>query len=193
MRDGHIIEQRRMSIVDHFAELARIEIRICAPLESIRVVSVRCSVEISSLQTLWPSPRRFIFKGLELNDTLTFYSCGIADGDAVIALPKCEVEQGHPTSHWLNLTRDQEGFNDSMRYLIDDRTSSEAARLRDLTLMRLHDKPRAFLKVCAPYLTRYSSPDPTSHTDTVYRSAVEPSTEALPCCWSCEPALDFSE
>ena len=117
---------------------SRVELKICSPHQPVRLISARLSGQIKALQTLWPNSRkRFIYNGQELIESMTFNFYRIKEGDSIIALPADEAESVYSTNQWLNLTRDSENFNDCMRWMLDQRTAGEAARLRDLHIMKM--------------------------------------------------------
>jgi hypothetical protein len=133
------------------ASQGRAELKICCPHQPVRFISARLSGEIRALQSLWPgAPKRFIFNGSELSEAMTFEFYGIHDGDSIIALPIDGGDSVYATTHWLNLTRDSENFNEALRYMLDPATAGEAARLRDLHLMRLERRPRSFVRFFSP-------------------------------------------
>jgi hypothetical protein len=126
---------------------------------------------------------RFIFNGFELLEGMTFEFYGIRDGDAIIALPVGERDSICCTSQWLSLTRDNESFNESMRWMLDSRTSGEAARLRDVHTMRVEGKARSFMKMCSPYLSQLHTPAIAHATITEYDVPSSPPTTPLPVLW----------
>lgn len=163
----------------------RVELKICTPHKPVRMVSARLSGEIKSLQCLWPadSPKKFIFNGSELLENQTFESYGISDGDSIIAVPADQKDTLFSTSQWLNLTRDNESFNDCMRWMLDPATSGEAARLRDLHLMKMERRPRVFMRMCASYMQEEEENRGLKWTKKDYPIATEPMTDPLPFDW----------
>jgi hypothetical protein len=162
----------------------RIELKICSPHQPVRIVSARLSGKIQALQSLWPSnPRKLIFNGHELLDAMTFESYGIRDGDSIVALPVDPNESVYRTNHWLSLTRDCESFNEALEWMLNPRTSLEAARLRDVHHLRAENMPRTFARWVAPLAGRgeRSPATPSSRVD--YAPPTEPAAEALPVPW----------
>jgi hypothetical protein len=47
----------------------------------------------------------------------------------------------------MAITRDHENFNESMKWLLDPKTSGEAARLRNLQLWKIEQRPM-LMKLC---------------------------------------------
>ena len=166
-------------------EPGRVELKICSPHQPVRLVTARLTGQIMALQTLWPAParKRFIFNGVELLESNTFESYGIKDGDSIIALPADQTDSIITTHQWLNLTRDSDTFNDCMRWMLDPRTSGEAARLRDLHRMKMARRPKLFMRMCAPFVGEETRSNSLPAANTSYANATGPSTAALPVAW----------
>jgi hypothetical protein len=180
-----------MAVANPLCEPGRVELRVCCPQQPVRLISARLTGQIRALHTLWPAaPMRFIFNGAELLEGMTFEFYGIRDGDAIIALPVGERDSVCATNQWLSLTRDNEGFNDSMRWMLDSRTSGEAARLRDIHIMRFEGKSRSFMKLCSPYLTELRTSPVSRNTVTEFEIPSCPLTDPLPALWGPEHADD---
>lgn len=175
-----------MSDGGHLGSAARrVEVKVCAPQEPVRLISARLTGQIKALQGLWPeSPKRFIFNGVELVENMTFQFYEIGDGDSIIALPAEQGDSVFSTQQWLSLTRDSDNFNNSMRWMLDPRTSNEASRLRDLHLMKMERKRKVFMRMCAPFVNEGTAASSVGSTNTSYDAASEPSTEALPVFWA---------
>jgi hypothetical protein len=169
-----------------FADGMKVELKVCSPYQPVRLISARLSGQIGALQTLWPSaPKRFIFNGLELLNGMTFDFYGIQDGDSIVALPLDHGESIYGTSSWLNATRDAEAFNEALKWMLDPVTSNEAARLRDLHLMRLERRPKGLIKMYSPLLAREQSErSPAIAARIPCAPALAPSTEPLPELWA---------
>jgi hypothetical protein len=157
------------------------ELKICCPHQPVRFISACLSGDIGALQSLWPgAPKRFIFNGSELSEAMTFEFYGIHNGDSIIALPLDGRDSVYATAHWLHLTRDSENFNEALRYMLDPATAGEAARLRDVHLMRLERRPRAFARFSSRAVM-VEPERPRSDSSTVLGLAPKsPSVDALP-------------
>jgi hypothetical protein len=173
-----------MSVMPAGFEPGRVELKICSPHQPVRFISARLSGQIRALQCLWRgSPKRFIFNGVELLEENTFEFYGIRDGDSIVALPIDDRDPINGTSQWLSLTRDSESFNESLRWMLDPATSGEAARLRDLQLMRLEGRPRAIMKMCAPAGSEEGRVPRTDSSTVLGLPPKSPSVDALPMEW----------
>ena len=161
----------------------RIEVRICSPHQPIRLISARLSGQIKSLGTLWPSKRIFIFNGFELLEEKTFEFYGIRTGDSIIALPINLHGLDYCASQWMKLTSDSESFNDHMTWMLDPNTSGEAARLRDLHVMRIERILRGFSKLGKAQFLECETLSTPGETKVDYKRQEKPNTEALPVCW----------
>jgi hypothetical protein len=174
-----------MTLEEHFRSLSRIELRIFCPLEPIKMVSVRCGCQIGSLQSLWPAPRRILFNGLELDERMTFEWYGVQDGDALVVVSRSDCDFPHACA-WINLSRDREGFNDSIQWIVDIRTANESARLRDLRQIRFDHNARAFQRLSLGFLQTQLPAGETDPSDIDYAPPPAPSTSALPVLWKSE-------
>jgi hypothetical protein len=175
-----------MSLCADSTQQERVDIRICSPLQPVRLVSIRLMGLVRALNGLYDSPRRFIFKGMELRDSATFSSYGVHEGDAIIALTQSEHASTIGRNHWLGVSRDQETFNNSVRWMIDATTADQAARLRDLHLIRLEGHPRRLARIYEQFLNGHGAPTALPPMHTSYLPLSGPSTEALPIIWGSE-------
>jgi hypothetical protein len=124
---------------------------------------------------------------------MTFESYGIKDGDAIVALPVGESTSICATSLWLNATRDSESFNESVRWMLDPRTSIEAARLRDLHYIHCEGRRGdGWNRRCSAYIraTAAGGAGRTGETVTSYENGDRPSTDALPTLWDASEITD---
>jgi hypothetical protein len=171
-----------MALLDPLSEPGRCELRVCCPHHPVRLVSVRLAGQIRALQALWPlADLRFIYNGSELSDRMTFESYGIRDGDTIVALPTNNSVCA--TSQWLSATRDYESFNESVQWMLDPKTSAEAARIRDLHFAHCEGRRGNCWKRHFSALGPESMCRGGGETVTKYESAQEPSTDALPMSW----------
>ena len=171
---------------------SRIELLVCSPHQPVRVISARVTGQISALQSLWPeSPKRFIYNGNQLHETMTFNFYGIRDGDSIIALPKYQFND-LKCSQWMCLSRDYDSFNEYMKWMVDPRTSDEAARIRDLHIMKMEKRPRAYIKMRYPMFEENDSKTDTNaifqkiektNLDLSQNKSDAPSEEPLPVLW----------
>jgi hypothetical protein len=173
-----------MSLCEGSSEPGRVGLKIWSPHQPVRLISACLSGQIRALQAFWPlAPKRFIFNGLELleDQTLGFY--GIRNGDSIIALPRAE-RSVYRTTQWLALTRDTESFNESLKWMLDPRTSSEAARLRDLRLVKVEHRPKLFLKMCSALEVDDGEESRKCGETVIGLPQGAPSCAALPANWS---------
>jgi hypothetical protein len=162
----------------------RVELKVCSPQQPVRLISARLSGQIRALQTLWPkAPMRFIYNGVELIEAMTFHFYGIRDGDSILALPADGREAFEGTQYWLSLTRDADGFNDTLRWMLNPKTTGELARLRDLQLAKAERRFRSFAKVYSTVLMEEGHPQGGMPLFVDYPQASEPSTLPLPVPW----------
>jgi hypothetical protein len=115
---------------------------------------------------------------------MTFDYYGIREGDSIIALPERDAARPSEANLWVNLTRDRENLNECMRWMLDPSTSGEAARLRDLHMMKMEHRPRAFSKMCGAFLQSKGQGRTMIETKLSSERPKLPSTDALPTSWS---------
>lgn len=182
---NRLSEQRPLQILQHTPSERRAELMICSPHQPVRVISARLSGLVNALQILWPEkPKRFIYNGMQLLESKTFSYYGISDGDSIIALPKEDFENEFKTTQWLNLTRDNESFNESMKWMLHPHTANEAARLRDIHLIKMEDKPKVYMKMKMPFENGKSDSCPICTNQlNIVDTPEAPSEEALPVLW----------
>jgi hypothetical protein len=111
---------------------------------------------------------------------MTFAASGFRNGDSIVALPVHTPGSICGRSQWINLTRDSESFNESLRWMLDPATAGESARLRDLQLMRLERRPRSMRRLCSPVLPEADSPPRTDSSTVLGLPLKSPSVDALP-------------
>jgi hypothetical protein len=162
----------------------RVEIRVFAPQQPVRFISACLSGKIDALQGLWPdSPKRFICSGSELFPQMTFEHYGIHDGDSIIALPRDDPPSRSNAVLWLAITRDESGFDECVRSIVDPATSREAGRLRDLHSTKIEERSRLFIKMCSQYVQRERDARSGHVTVLSRHSPISPSTKPLPMLW----------
>jgi hypothetical protein len=114
---------------------------------------------------------------------MTFEFYGVRDGDSIVALPIENEDSVYGTNHWLTLTRDSESFNEALRWMLEPATAGEAARLRDLQLMRLERKPRSFMKIFSRAGMDEREPTRSDSSTVLGLPPKSPSVDALPIEW----------
>lgn len=83
----------------------------------------------------------FVFAGQTLDESKTFRDYGITINDAIVAIPKENLEQSFK---WINMTSDNESFKSKIEIMMNKKLSNEMLRLRDLHQMRLENKKKAY-------------------------------------------------
>jgi hypothetical protein len=115
---------------------------------------------------------------------MTFDYYGIREGDSIIALPERDAGRPSDTNLWMSLTRDHENLNECMRWMLDPSTSGEAARLRDLHMIKMEHRPRAFARMCSAFQQSKGHGNSIGETKISSERPKFPSTDALPASWS---------
>lgn len=127
---------------------------------------------------------RFIHNGTELSSTFSLSMYGVKEGDVIFVLP--ESKSGSYTEKWTNLTKDRDLFHDRVCSLIDPETAMEAARIRDLQMLRMERKPKVFRKISSVYKvdapTKQKSKIPA--IPNFPKKNETPSIEPLPAFWT---------
>lgn len=128
------------------SEAERVELLICTPHQPVRKVSAKLSGHVRALQILWQnSPKKFIYNGQELLETMTFSFYGIKDGESIIALPK--IEFNDDLECWKKVSMNRLEFNELVRSMTNPKTSREMARLRDLRFIGIEKKLHVYHKL----------------------------------------------
>ena len=173
-----------MSILIEQNESKRVDLLVCTPCQPVRMISAKLSGQISSLQSLWPeNPKKFIYNGIELHEKMTFDFYGIRNGDSIIALPQDQNQNIFYKSQWINLTKDSDSFKESMNWIINPNTASEASRLRDLHMMKMENRPRGFNGLCTILSNNEQTKTKEIELKIKYVTPQKPSTKPLPILW----------
>ncbi|EAY06505.1 hypothetical protein TVAG_257440 [Trichomonas vaginalis G3] len=128
---------------------------------------------------------KFVHNGIELTDSFSLSMYGVKEGDVIFVLPETKNGASY-TEKWASLTKDRDLFHDRVCSLIDPETAMEAARIRDLQMLRMERKPKVFRKISSVY----KSDAPTKQKSKAPVNAVEPpklnkpSAAPLPTFWA---------
>jgi hypothetical protein len=164
-----------------------IRVIVCVPACSLRrQLTVRPSMTINDLKQYLPNPDCDLLRGgsvLAVAMPLKFYS--IADGAMLVAVSKDCLKA---KDRWAHMTLDQEAFEERMAITANPRVALESARLRDLRIRRLAERPGACskLRACLAELEAARGgpkPKPTFLSD---ESAAGPSCTPLPIWWAAD-------
>ena len=146
-------------------------------------VSVLPASTIADLKRLTPyESATFLYNGQLLLENLSFEFYGIKPRDVLVII---QSNQPSDSSRWLSLTRDTDSFTDRISSIINQKTSREAARLRDFQLVRMERKPRTFRKLCFAKMSRIGETTQCHNTTTSisFETPDMPSTDPLPSFW----------
>jgi hypothetical protein len=158
-----------------------IRVIVCIPSISLRrQLRVSPSTTISDLKRLLPNPDfQLIFGGSTLAEgmPLAFYS--VNDGDCILAL------SNDPDSiqTWSRVTGDSQAFTERMKTICDPKLSSELARLRDLRMVRLADRPGMLRAVAALHDSLQRSPRAPTQQSVTNWTSLGPNADPLPVPW----------
>ena len=160
-----------------------IRVIVCIPSRCIRrEIRVNPKMMIQDLKRFLPNPDcDLVYAGATLIETmpLAFYS--VNDGDYMVALSK----SNESSSIWVHMTEDNEAFSERMRSLVDPQLSSEYARIKDLKMMRIAERPSVLAKLGALYSTSERQAGPSKRVPTVIGEPSEgPNNSALPVPWN---------
>jgi hypothetical protein len=159
-----------------------IRVTVCVPACSLRrQLTVSSSITINALKQYLPNPDCDLLRdGSILAEAmpLTFYS--IVDGAMLVAVSK-ECQQARDL--WVHLTLDQEAFEERMG-AANPALALESARLRDLRMRRVGDRPAAWarLRQCVDGLLAVRSRAP-AHTLRLAATPGAPICDPLPVWW----------
>jgi hypothetical protein len=106
---------------------------------------------------------------------LAFYS--ISDGSMLVAISK-----GCSRDRWVHVTLDQEAFEERMSISANPQVAAESARLRDLRMRRVANRPGAWtrLRDCVAEIDAAREPQPAIATVVPPGRPDAPSCEPLP-------------
>jgi hypothetical protein len=163
-----------------------IRVIVCIPACSLRrQLTVSPSMTINALKQYLPNPDCDLLReGSILAEAmpLAFYS--ISDGSMLVA-----VSRGCLSSRdrWVHMTLDQEAFEERMGANANPQLAAESARLRDLRMRRVADRPSAWtrLRACVDEIEASrgirAAPTPTV---VPHERAAKPNCQPLPPCWA---------
>jgi hypothetical protein len=125
-----------------------------------------------------------IFNGELLSDTATFDTYGIRSKDAIVAIPS--NSETLEARRWLTITRDSDAFHEKIRFLLNENTAHESARIHDVVMNKIERRPRAFRRLCSTVDSIWSQhPSECSIASNVgYSPASAPSSAPLPFSWN---------
>jgi hypothetical protein len=162
----------------------RIQIQLCVPMQLMRLVNVRLLAEIRVLQQFWSSPKRFVHQGRALNQSSTFATCGIQDGDPIIVLPESDSDVDFVNSHWLlNLSRDEDAMKESMRSVANRALYVEYKKLEDLRYWQFEGRKRSQWERLGCSFIGPVEEAASVQLTTDYRCPSSPSVAPLPVMW----------
>jgi hypothetical protein len=163
--------------------MSTLTIYVCVPNLCIKQVRVCKTMHVRSLNKLFPNTKKvFLFDCLFMNEEMTIGYYGIKNNDSIIALPK--NTKVNPKTYQSRPCADL--FDEKIQITFNSNTKSEAIRLRDLQLMKLEVKSRAFNKYVKNVREKEIfeiEPEPV-YTETKYFKPETPASKPLPCFWS---------
>jgi len=173
---------------------SRIIITLCIPQELLRTISIDISMPVRELNTLFPGEKKmFVFNGRVLQSSMSISGSGIKDGDYIVVVPKNEALINKDHEFWMKATEDKEDFSNKIKWSLDNDTSREQSRLRDLHLLKLEKRPKTYAKMCSLIMQQSDMPSESScaNVNVSFGSPSAPSNTALPVFWDM-PEEDFS-
>jgi hypothetical protein len=163
-----------------------IHLRLCTLRHSVQEITVNSSDSVGCVLCLVAIDDPLLLcKGqiLSLTESFGFYQ--ISDNDAIVAMPL--DSPGFGLARWLDVTRRPDSFNDWIRWLLEERTQHETARLRDLSVIRLERKPRQFRRWCSGFASSSRFAEDKTSLNAGYERTKSPSDLPLPVLWADEP------
>jgi hypothetical protein len=128
----------------------------------------------------------FVWRGEILSPLQQFGFYGIQNGDSIIAIqePADSAETMLRQSQWLRLSLDHDFLEDRLRLVVNERTKSEALRLRDIALMKRELPTKRARRLIQSFLDLGSTGFQRQEFKTVIPPAAsELSTAELPRLW----------
>ena len=163
----------------------RIEILIYAPKEPIRIVWAIPSGQVQTLNLLYPNEMRtFIYQGLILNSERSFESYHIHNKETIIALSPKIANNYNTLQKWIDFSQEGEDFHRKIQSIINPTSLLEVAKINDLHMIKLFQKPKFYQKVSRSFLSEEKSqPFFDSKNEINFEQLSAPSTDALPVFW----------
>lgn len=157
---------------------------ICVPNVCIKQVKLCPTLPISSLNKLFPNhEKNFLYKGLLLRKEKSFQHYSIGEGDNIVATDR---SQGEGT--W-RMNSQFESYTDKIQIAFDENMKIESAKIRDIQLLRIESKSKAYRKFASTYQNRDNHHNPVSKFSfSTYDQPEAPSNTPLPNFWSSSPS-----
>lgn len=166
---------------------SRVRVRVCVPGSIIRELRVNPSMRVGDLKRYLPSPDcELLFSGVMLSDGSSLNSYDIREDDFLISIPKASDNQilNQQSLTWARVTHDNDAFTERMKCILNPNVSSELARIKDLRMMRLSERPGMINKLHQIYTVQQEKqcgpptivPPPTGDIEA-------PSISPLPILW----------
>jgi hypothetical protein len=148
-------------------------------------VSVSSAARISSLRTLVGDPRStFLYNGQILDDAMTFAFYRIRTMEAIVV-----VLSNSDVGRWVRQTQEFDSFQERIQLIMNDHTTREAARIRDLLFIKMERRVRPFRRLCDAAESWANRPSVSSSPPLTidYPRPDRPSCDPLPAAWAPAP------
>jgi hypothetical protein len=161
-----------------------IRVIVCVPACSLRrQLIVSPFTTVSALKQYLPNPDCDLLReGSILAESMPLAAYAIADGAMLVAISKDCVQS---KDRWAHATLDQDAFEERIGIATNPHLALENARLRDLRMRRVGDRPSASARLrilIAEFEARHrASTEPTRLPD---RAPDGPSCSPLPVWWA---------
>jgi hypothetical protein len=159
-----------------------LRLNIVIPMCCVTSLAVSGSALVGSIRGRFPG-RCFIYKGEHLEENRAFSSYGMQSTEPIVAVA-CDWPRS-VAQHWAEITRNSDGFYDTIRGVMNRATRLEALRMHDVRALRLETRPRhyrRYVNSSSPLKAADLSKLGQSAT-VIPRPAERPSIEPLPFAW----------
>lgn len=161
---------------------------LCQPKRSIKKVLVSNDAYVDELNTLFPHENKcFIYKGITLLHSIKLRSYGIKNMDHIVVIPESVMNSMNDKSLWMNVTKDQQDFNERMCLSTNPITRTEIARLKDLKLSKLELRRKPYTKLvtrCQNDLESHVQPSVEMVIPAKQSAIDSPNSDPLPIFWN---------
>lgn len=125
----------------------RVPIRAYFPSRSVVTIKVNLSVRVSDLRKLMHLESCcFIYQGQIMCERRPLHTYNIKEDEVIVVIS--DAQQSPELDKWLSVTSEADCFQDRIRFMVNDTTARETAKLRDMVMTKIERKPRSFRRLC---------------------------------------------
>lgn len=165
----------------------RIRVRVCVPGSVIREIHVCPEIQVHDFKRYLPNPAcELMYSGAVMLDGATLASYNVQSDDFIISIAKQGGRSvfNQQSITWARLTKDNEAFTERMRCILNPNVANELARLKDLRILRLSERPGVISKLHQIYTVQQEKQATAPENAMLVTDELnEPSISPLPVLW----------